>query len=68
LQQPITGFHRDADGDWVAELACGHTQHVRDRPPWSERPWTRTAAGRAGMLGQPLNCPHCEPPGRHPSP
>ena len=47
-QQAILGFHQDEYGDWVAELACGHTQHVRHRPPWELRPWVATerAGGR----------------------
>jgi len=44
MEQPITGFHLDEEGHWVAELACGHFQHVRHSPPWMERfavrqPW-----------------------------
>jgi hypothetical protein len=27
----IVGFHQDTEGDWVAELDCGHRQHVRHR-------------------------------------
>jgi hypothetical protein len=55
----ITGFHRDAEGHWVAELECGHSQHVRHTPPWQVRPWVQTAEGRAGYLGTDLRCP-CE--------
>ena len=29
----IRGFHEDAEGEWVAELACGHAQHLRHRRP-----------------------------------
>jgi len=56
----ITGFHQDGDGDWVAELACGHSQHVRHRPPWQLRPWAATAVGRAERVGQVIECPLCE--------
>jgi len=56
----ITGFHRDAEGDWVAELACGHGQHVRHRPPWQLRPWVATEAGRAARIGQTIDCPFCD--------
>ena len=58
----ITGFHQDAEGDWVAELACGHTQHVRHRPPWQRRPWVVTPAGRAARLGTAIDCPPCDAP------
>jgi hypothetical protein len=33
LKQKIIGFHRDDDEDWVADLECGHQQHVRHKPP-----------------------------------
>lgn len=60
MKQPITGFHLDDESDWVAELACGHVQHVRHNPPWVERPWVVTQDGRASMLGQLLECKKCE--------
>jgi hypothetical protein len=63
----IAGFHRDPDGDWVSELACGHTQHMRHRPPWQSRPWTQTAKGRSARLGAKIECALCArpaPPGR----
>ena len=37
MKQPIVGFHKDEEDDWVADLACGHTQHVRHNPPWQLR-------------------------------
>jgi len=58
----ITGFHQDAEGDWVAELSCGHTQHVRHRPPWQLRPWAASEAGRAGRLGSGIDCSQCQMP------
>ncbi len=60
MQQPITGFHLDDENHWVAELACGHFQHVRHDPPWTQRSWVITETGRANMLGQQLNCKKCE--------
>lgn len=35
----IVGFHLDEKSDWVTELECGHQQHVRHNPPWTERHW-----------------------------
>lgn len=60
MQRPIIGFHLDAAGDWVAELDCGHGQHVRHTPPFMERPWVTSAAGRQGRLGQMLDCVRCD--------
>jgi hypothetical protein len=55
----ITGYRLDDEGQWIAELACGHTQHVRHDPPWQVRDWTQTVEGRAGHLGTTLYCAHC---------
>lgn len=60
MQQRITGFHRDEQGDWVAQLACGHNQHVRHNPPWTNRPWVVTGEGRSRALGRSLNCVKCD--------
>ena len=60
MDQPIAGYHVDAHDDWVAELRCGHFQHVRHDPPWTNRPWTQTPEGRAGALGQVLPCRKCD--------
>ena len=60
MERPIVGFHLDAEHHWVAELGCGHFQHVRHNPPWIERPWVVTEAGRAAMLGHQLSCKKCD--------
>ncbi len=60
MRRPITGYHRDAQGDWVAQLACGHNQHVRHNPPWIVREWVTTETGRAKMLGHLLDCKLCD--------
>jgi tellurite methyltransferase len=56
----IIGFHQDDAGDWVAELACGHGQHMRHRPPWAERPWVALDEERAARLGLAIDCPLCD--------
>lgn len=60
MKQAIVGFHRDAERHWVAELACGHFQHVRHIPPWINRPWVTTADGRQAALGRLLECRKCD--------
>jgi len=60
MNKRIIGYHLDDEHHWVAQLECGHNQHVRHSPPWSDRPWTQTAEGRAKMLGQLLNCVKCD--------
>ncbi len=62
MKQRIIGFHQDEHGDWVADLECGHGQHVRHDPPWSERPWVVTQRGREQQLGATLLCKKCDEP------
>ena len=63
MRRRITGFHPDGEGHWVAELECGHGQHVRHDPPFVWREWVLTEDGRAKRLGTELECPTCEPTG-----
>jgi Protein of unknown function (DUF3565) len=60
MERHIVGYHLDDEGHWVAELDCGHNQHVRHNPPWTNRPWVVSAEGRAGMLGRMLRCKKCD--------
>lgn len=60
MLQPITGYHQDDEGHWVAQLACGHNQHVRHDPPLMTRPWVVSKEGRASMLGETLDCIRCD--------
>lgn len=70
MESPITGYHQDELGDWVAQLACGHNQHVRHNPPWTGRPWVINPQGRQLMIGHKLDCKKCEagaPPDSRPA-
>lgn len=60
MNRAIIGFHRDDDGEWVAELSCGHGQHVRHRPPFQIRSWVLDAKGRQSRIGALLTCPLCD--------
>ena len=60
MKRRITDFHTDEEGHWVADLECGHQQHVRHSPPWQNRPWVLTAEGREQMRGHELNCKLCD--------
>jgi len=44
----------------VADLACGHTQHVRHDPPWQSPAWVITEASRASKIGSVLECKKCD--------
>ena len=59
---PITSLHPDETepaGAWVATLACGHTQHIRHRPPFQNVSGVTTPEGRERMLGTRLACRLC---------
>jgi uncharacterized protein DUF3565 len=60
MERKIVGYHQDEERHWVAELECGHTQHVRHNPPWINRPWVMTPEGRQRALGALLNCRKCD--------
>jgi hypothetical protein len=60
VQRKIIGFHQDEAQDWVADLACGHQQHVRHTPPWLHRPWVVSPVGRCSRLGSTVDCKHCD--------
>jgi hypothetical protein len=60
MKQKIVGFHQDNEGHWVAELACGHRQHVRHDPPLVSHPWVLTEEGRQRFLGFELECKLCD--------
>ena len=60
MEQKIVGFHQDESGDWVTDLECGHTRHVRHNPPWTMREWVLSDEGRAKFLGYELNCVKCD--------
>jgi len=59
IPRRIVGFHQDEERHWVAELECGHNQHVRHDPPWQNRPWVITESGRMSLIGQSLLCVKC---------
>ena len=56
----IDGFHADREGDWVAELSCFHSQHIRHQPPFRQRPWVLDTDGRASHIGSAVECALCD--------
>jgi len=60
VKQEIVGFNQDDMGDWVAELACGHAQHVRHKPPWQNRESVVTEQGRMEKIGMKMECKLCD--------
>jgi len=57
----IVSFHMNECFDWVADLECGHQQHVRRNPPFATRHWVTTPQGRSEHLGEVLLCSVCSP-------
>jgi hypothetical protein len=62
MLRAITGFHQDPEGEWVAELECGHGQHVRHDPPWQVREWILSEPTRRQHLRTLLQCRLCDAP------
>jgi len=60
MKQQIKGFHQDEFQHWVADLVCGHTQHVRHDPPWQSRPWVVSVQGRQEKISFKLDCIDCD--------
>lgn len=60
MKKTITAYHKDEENHWVAQLTCGHNQHVRHMPPWTNRPWVVTKSGRESKLGFQLDCKKCD--------
>ena len=60
MKQKIIGFHQDEEFHWVADLECGHTQHVRHDPPLTSRAWVTTPEGRRDRIGAELECRKCD--------
>jgi hypothetical protein len=60
MKRRIVGFHQDQEQHWVADLQCGHKQHVRHQPPFINRAWVATPESRRKMIGQLLNCKLCD--------
>lgn len=56
------GFHLDERLDWVADLECGHLQHVRHNPSFTAGHWVTTSEGRNAYIGLELLCIACTAP------
>lgn len=63
MKSRIVGFHTDEERHWVADLECGHGQHVRHDPPLNSRPWVLTPEGRESRIGAELDCGKCNEAG-----
>lgn len=64
MKQKILAFHIDEEEHWVADLECGHRQHVRHDPPFHPRPWVTVPELREQHKGTELDCRRCDEVGR----
>jgi tellurite resistance-related uncharacterized protein len=55
----IEAIEVDSDHEVVVSLDCGHTRHVRHRPPLSSHPWVVDPEGRKAHLGTQIECGRC---------
>jgi tellurite methyltransferase len=60
VNRTITAYSLDEEDEWVALLSCGHSQHVRHRPPFQLREWVLDPQRRDAHIGMPLDCPLCD--------
>ena len=65
MQRAVVGFYQDEEGQWAAQLECGHGLHVRHNPPWAVRDWVLTEAERAERIGQRMECKRCDEEVQH---
>lgn len=59
MQRTIVGYRQDELGDWIVELSCGHSRHVRHDPPFQVRPWVLDEESRRQRLGTEIECGLC---------
>lgn len=60
MNRSITGFHQDDDKEWVAEMSCFHSRHIRHQPPIKNAEWVLSEDGREAHIGAPVECPLCD--------
>ena len=60
MDQAIVAFRQDDAGGWVADLACGHSQHVRHKPPFQLAPWVLDEHERTARIGADIECRLCD--------
>lgn len=61
-ERRAVSFSQDSEQHWVANLECGHTLHVRHRPPFETRSWVLSEDGRTAKIGAPFECLFCNMP------
>jgi Protein of unknown function (DUF3565) len=60
MDRQIVAFRQDDEGEWVADLACGHSQHIRHNPPFRLAPWVLDEQERQARIGADIECRLCD--------
>lgn len=67
MDRRILRIHVESANACVVDLECGHSRHVRDRPPLETHPWVRDADQRLARIGATIECGSCDALARPPS-
>lgn len=60
IARRIVAVRDESEGACIVELECGHSRHVRDRPPFESFPWVRDPAERSARVGTAIECGLCD--------
>lgn len=67
MERRILRIHDESPTVCVVDLDCGHSRHVRDRPPLETHPWVRDAEQRLARIGAKIECGSCDALSRPPN-
>lgn len=60
VDRRIISLELESEGTCVASLDCGHTRHIRHRPPLENYPWILDPAQRDARVGERIECGRCD--------
>jgi len=60
IPRRIVAVREQSEGVGVIDLDCGHSRHVRDRPPQESFPWIRDEDERRARIGTTIECGSCD--------
>jgi hypothetical protein len=63
IARRIVAVRDESESACIVELECGHSRHVRDRPPLESYPWVRDPVQRRARIGTTIECGRCEAAG-----
>lgn len=60
MARRIIAVRDESESSCIVELECGHSRHVRDRPPFESYPWVRDPVQRSARVGTEIECGICD--------